>query len=159
MFVEDEAVPIELIARRRQSTGGLPAAETRTLCGRLGSLSLVTLSTAHGGRITLHDVLRDYLRGELGPTRLTALHGVLVDAAAATVAGGAAGPSWWELSDGYLLDHLVEHLHAAGRTGEAERLAGDIRWVETRLRNAGPRRPGATWPASPVPPPPPWPMT
>ncbi len=43
MFVEDEAVPIWLIARLWQSTGGLSAAETRTLCGRCGSLWLVTL--------------------------------------------------------------------------------------------------------------------
>ncbi|MFE6782071.1 NB-ARC domain-containing protein [Streptomyces sp. NPDC057680] len=141
VFVEDEAVPIDLIARLWQSTAGLSEAETRTLCGRLGSLSLVTLSAAHGGRVTLHDVLRDYLRGELGPTRLTALHGVLVDAAAATVTGGAAGPSWWELADGYLLDHLVEHLHAADRTDKAEQLAGDIRWVETRLLQRGPSAP------------------
>ncbi|MFC9589880.1 NB-ARC domain-containing protein [Streptomyces sp. NPDC056944] len=137
VFAEDEAVPISLIARLWHSTGGLSEAESRTLCGRLNSLSLVTLTTAHGGRITLHDVLRDYLRGELGPGRLTALHGELVDAVAATLTGGTAGPPWWELTDGYTLDHLVEHVHAAGRTAAAEQLAGDIRWVETRLLQRG----------------------
>ncbi|HET6855747.1 MAG TPA: NB-ARC domain-containing protein, partial [Streptomyces sp.] len=117
VFVEDESIPVPLIARLWAVTGGMAEADARTLCGELDRLSLVSLSPDHGGRVTLHDVLRDYLRGELGEADLAALHGTLVE---------AMGDPWTS-PDGYTLDHLVKHLLAAGRTAEAEWIACDIR--------------------------------
>jgi hypothetical protein len=38
----------------------------------------------------MHDVIRDYLRDELGAARLARLHQVLLDAAAATLPAAAA---------------------------------------------------------------------
>ncbi|MFJ6940705.1 NB-ARC domain-containing protein [Streptomyces sp. NPDC101132] len=132
VFVEDETVPVALVARLWAVTGGLDETATRTLCGRLHRLSLVSLTPADGGRLTLHDVLRDYLRGELGEADLRRLHALLAD---------EAGPAPWETTDGYLLDHLVEHLLAAGRTDRAEALVADLRWVEARLHQRGPSAP------------------
>ncbi|MFJ7158189.1 NB-ARC domain-containing protein [Streptomyces sp. NPDC101118] len=132
VFTEDEAVPVALIARLWAVTGGLDEAAARTLCGRLNRLSLVSVTPGDGGRLTLHDVLRDYLRGELGEAELRRLHGLLAD---------EAGPEPWENTDGYLLDHLVEHLLAAGRTDRAEALVADLRWVEARLHRRGPSAP------------------
>lgn len=128
VFVEDESIPVPLIARLWAATGGLTEAGARTLCGQLDRLSLVSLAPDHGGRIVLHDVLRDYLRKELGEAAVVALHGTLVDVMGVP----------WESSDGYVLDHAIEHLLAAGRTAEAGEVAGDLRWVEARLHQRGP---------------------
>ncbi|HZG07123.1 MAG TPA: NB-ARC domain-containing protein [Streptomyces sp.] len=149
VFAEDEAVPVSLVARLWQATGGLDGHESRELCRILHGLSLIGLDPADGGRIGLHDVIGDYLRAELGPARLTELHGTLVDAVEAglppaePLAPAVPSPraAWWTLSEGYLLDHAVAHLLAAGRTDRAEALAGDIRWVEARLHRRGPSAP------------------
>ncbi|GAA3395898.1 NB-ARC domain-containing protein [Streptomyces roseoviridis] len=132
VFAEDESIPVPLVARLWEATGGLTEDATRSLCGELDRLSLVSLTPDHGGRITMHDVLRDYLHKELGGADAAALHGTVAD---------AAGADPWEPpedSRGYLLDHTIEHLLAAGRTAEAERVASDLRWIETRLHQRGP---------------------
>ncbi|MFJ7071044.1 NB-ARC domain-containing protein [Streptomyces sp. NPDC101115] len=144
VFAEDESVPVPLIARLWAATDGLDEAGTRSLCGELDRLSLVSLTPGHGGRLTLHDVLRDYLYKELGELDATALHGTLAD---------AAGPVPWEPpedSRGYLLDHAVEHLLAAGRTEDAERVASHPTWIETRLHQRGPMAPWADLAAVPT---------
>ncbi|MFF5972122.1 NB-ARC domain-containing protein [Streptomyces sp. NPDC012769] len=132
VFAEDESIPVPLIARLWEATGGLTEQATRSLCGELDRLSLVSLTPDNGGRITMHDVLRDYLLKELGEADVRALHGTVADAAGATP---------WEPpedSRGYLLDHAIEHLLAAGRTVEPEHVASDLRWIETRLHQRGP---------------------
>ncbi|MFJ7159923.1 NB-ARC domain-containing protein [Streptomyces sp. NPDC101118] len=137
VFVEDEAVPVPLVARLWRATGGLSEEESRALCGRLGRLSLLTVRAENRGTLTLHDVLRDYLRRERGAEPLRDLHRALLDA----VRPAGPGPAWWEQADRYLLDHLVEHLLEADRPAEALALAGDLRWVETRLHQRGPTAP------------------
>lgn len=143
VFAEDESVPVPLIARLWAATGGLTEEATRALCGELDRLSLVSLTADHGGRIMIHDVLRDYLHKELGEARATELHGILAD---------AMGTPWEPADDsrGYVLDHAVEHLLAAGRTAEAEAVAGDLRWIETRLHQRGPMAPWADLAAVPT---------
>ncbi|MFJ9581097.1 NB-ARC domain-containing protein [Streptomyces sp. NPDC101191] len=137
VFAEDESIPVPLIARLWATTGGLTEDGTRALCGELDRLSLVSLTPDHGGRITIHDVLRDYLYAELGEQAATTLHGSLAD---------SMGSRPWDVHEdlrGYVLDHAVEHLLAAGRTAEAERVAGDLRWIEARLHQRGPLAPWA----------------
>ncbi|MFD5323138.1 NB-ARC domain-containing protein [Streptomyces sp. NPDC127092] len=137
VFAEDESVPVPLVARLWAATGSLAEHESRALCGELDRLSLISLTAELGGRITIHDVLRDYLHKELGEPVATALHGTLAD---------AVGPVPWETDEdirGYVLDHAVEHLLAAGRTVEAGRVACDLRWIETRLHQRGPMAPWA----------------
>lgn len=133
VFVEDESIPIPLVIHLWQATDGLTEAQARDLCAQLDRFSLVSLSPENGGRITLHDVLRDYLREELGAAELRRLNAVLVDA--------ALPADWLAVREGYLLDHVVEHLMAAGQIDRAEQIAGDIRWVEARLHQRGPTAP------------------
>ncbi|MFE2424879.1 NB-ARC domain-containing protein [Streptomyces hokutonensis] len=149
IFAEDELIPLPIVALLWQATAGLAEDQTRLLCRDLERLSLITLDSSHGGRISLHDVIRDYLRAELQPSGLVRLNGLLIDRIAATLP--PAGPlapthpdparAWWRIEHGYLLDHLVSHLIAADRTALAEAVAGDVRWAETRLAQRGPSAP------------------
>ncbi|MFD0406115.1 NB-ARC domain-containing protein, partial [Kitasatospora sp. NPDC127116] len=149
VFVEDEAIPVGLVRRLWQISGGLTAAQSHALLTELAGLSLLTVDPAGGGRITLHDVHRDYLRQALGADGLTRVNANLVDAvithlpAAAPLAADAPDPrhAWWDTADGYILDHAIEHLLAAGRTADARALASDLRWIDRRLHQRGPNAP------------------
>ena len=155
VFAEDEIIPFGLAARLWQATVGLDELEAARVCGRLADLGLVMTHHADDRRsgMALHDVVRDFLRGELGNQRLTELHGVLLDAIAAglsafdapTARGMSARTAWWEFgqADSYLPDHLIEHLLGAGRDIEAEDVATDLRWVAARLQAFGPAAPAA----------------
>ena len=156
IFAEDETIPVPLITALWQSTGGLDRTATGALCARLANLALLTLVPGgDGGAVTVHDVIRDFLREQLGSTRLAQLHQVLLDAAAeglptalATGTGGDRGgkiTAWWELPESarYLWEHLIEHMLTAGRTSDAEELAADLRWVGGRLEVSGPAGPYA----------------
>ncbi len=141
VFAEDEAIPIQLIITLWRATAALNEEQARELCAMLSGLSLLDLDPTDGGRVQLHDVIRDFLRSRLGDQRLQDLHQMLVDGAAADIPpagpqpGDRAGPqlAWWKMPDGYLADHLVTHLLAAGRTTEVEALALDLRWIAWRL--------------------------
>ncbi|NYI07570.1 NB-ARC domain-containing protein [Allostreptomyces psammosilenae] len=149
IFAEDEPIPVSAVALLWRATSSLSEEQTRALCRGLERLSLISLDPRDGGRIRLHDIIRDYLRATLGRDRLARLNGQLVDTVAAQLppaqplASVVADPqrAWWELQDHYLLDHLIDHLLAAGRTRDAEGVAGDLRWVETRLTQRGPTAP------------------
>ena len=156
LFAEDAEIPVPLISALWQAMApaGISDAGATALCERLDGLSLVSLAGAADKHVVvIHDVIRDFLRTELGSQRLAGLHGVLLDAVAAGLAAatsGVAGPGpervpWWELDrdDRYLWDHLIEHLRGAGRSGAAEAVAGDLRWAGARLERAGPLAPVA----------------
>ena len=142
IFSEDESVPLPLVALLWQATGALNEAATRQLCMRMADLSLLTLDpTVPGGVLALHDVVRDYLRAELA-TDLTTVNAALINAVAGTLrsdtgTGAETGVPWWQTSEGYIQDHLIEHLLDAGHTTEAERVASDLRWVRARLHQRG----------------------
>ncbi|GIF67694.1 hypothetical protein Ais01nite_57290 [Asanoa ishikariensis] len=133
VFAEDETVPLTLVRRLWK----LDPLAARQLCVRLDELALVSLS---GDTVTLHDVVRDYLRAALRD-RLDAVNAGLLATFTSTLPAAEplepGGPSiaWWDLSprERYLWDHLVEH---AGPT-EGEAIAADLRWVEARLRHFG----------------------
>jgi len=157
IFAEDSEVPVAAAALLWHGTAGLDEADALALCERMDSLSLLSLAWSGDARvITLHDVIRDYARSELGPPRLAELNRVLVDAAAADLppagplAGTEGGPAvaWWEqgvdahhrpgVVGRYLSGHLVWHLREAGRIAAAEALACDLRWAGMRLASADP---------------------
>ncbi|MFC9686319.1 NB-ARC domain-containing protein [Streptomyces sp. NPDC056948] len=143
VFAEDESVPVRLVATLWHATGNLDETATRALCKQMADLSLLGIeTTVAGGAVTVHDVVRDYLRGELGPAGLSTANAALLDAIAASlpVAEDGAVP-WWRVTVGYLLDHLIEHFLDARRSAQALTLAGDFRWVRTRLHQRGPTAP------------------
>jgi WD40 repeat protein len=153
VFAEDETIPVTLITALWQFTGGLDRMATVALCARLADLALLTLVPGgDDGAVTMHDVIRDFLREELGSTRLARLHQVLLDAtaedlptAAAAAPGDGTVTAWWELpgTARYLREHLIEHLLAAGRVDQAEGVAADLRWAGARLQASGPAGPYA----------------
>jgi WD40 repeat protein len=153
IFAEDETVPVGLIGQLWQATGGLDVMATRALCARLAGLAVLTVTgTADGGTVSLHDVVRDFLREELGAARLVELHRALVRAVAAGLPlassrsqGTNAVTAWWELDDptGYLWGHLIEHFLAGGQVHDAAAVAGDLRWVTARMVRSGPAAPYA----------------
>jgi WD40 repeat protein len=149
VFAEDEVIPFTLIAGLWRATAGLDDLQAAQVCRRLTQLALVSRAGGTDGGITLHDVVREFLRAELGGQRLAELNGTLVDVAAtglptASPLYGASASAlmvaWWELghADRYLRDHLIEHLRAAGRPAAAEAIACDLRWVGKRLVESGP---------------------
>jgi WD40 repeat protein len=154
IFAEDEVIPLSLIALLWQATEGLNQLQSAQVSKRLTQLALV--SEADGGQgsgVIIHDVIRDYLRAELG-TQLTRLNETLLAAIArdtpAVTSLDSAGPTrigtrWWELGDQsqYMWHHLIEHLIDAGRHGEANDLASDLRWIGARLIRFGPAAPAA----------------
>jgi len=150
VFAEDETIPVTLITGLWQATGGLDRLATGALCARLADLALLTLVPGGDGAVTMHDVIRDFLREELGGTRLAQLHQVLLKTvaqglptAAAAAPGGGMVTAWWELpgTTRYLWEHLIEHLLVAGRVDQAEEVAADLRWVGARLQASGPAGP------------------
>ena len=147
VFAEDETIPVLLITALWQATGGLDPIAGRALCARLADLALLSPAPG-GGTVTMHGVIREYLREDIGASRLEDLHQVLLDTAAKglpAAAGPGMAPAWWELPEGdrYLREHLIEHLIAAGQPGEAEGTAEDLRWAGARLQMAGPAGPSA----------------
>ena len=145
VFAEDETIPIPLIAALWSATGGLDSIAAGALCARLTDLALLAPSPG-GGMVTMHDVIRDYHRDELGADRLAQLHEILLSIIAETlptatpVAGAGSVTAWWELPKDarYLRDHLIDHMLAARRAGQAEETAADLRWVGARLQASGP---------------------
>ncbi|MFG3548895.1 NB-ARC domain-containing protein [Streptomyces sp. NPDC047725] len=139
VFAEDEAVPLPVVTLLWGATGDLDEVRARLLCKQMADLSLIMIDpTAPGGALTLHDVVRDYLRAELG-TDIPAVNAALVDAlASALPPDPSAGAAWWEVSDTYVHDHLIEHLVDAGRIVQAEATAASLMWVRTRLHQRGP---------------------
>ena len=153
VFAEDETIPFSLIARLWRATSGLDDLHAAQVCQRLAQLALVSQAAGSARGITVHDVVRDFLRAELGQQRLARLTGMFLDAVAADLptaspldsdAACSARVAWWELGDEgrYLWDHLIEHLVEAGR-GDADTVAGDLRWVGARLERFGPAAPAA----------------
>jgi hypothetical protein len=119
---------------------------------RLADLALLTLDlSAAGEAVTMHDVIRDYLRSQTGTEQLARLHATLLDTAAAglpralAATGQGEVTAWWELPGQarYLTEHLIEHLIGAERPDEAAGLAMDLRWAGMRLESAGPAGPYA----------------
>ncbi|MCM3923209.1 hypothetical protein ND748_16265 [Frankia sp. AiPs1] len=150
IFAEDESVPVGLLLLLWRASAGLDPMAGRRLCVRMDQLSLITLDPDRGV-VSLHDVVRDFMRAQLGEARIATLDGLLVDAVAAGLPAarplveGVPCPAvaWWELDEDqpYLWDYLVAHLLAAGRVDEADAVAGDLRWVGARLRRFGPVAP------------------
>ena len=156
VFAEDEVIPLRLAARLWQVTAGLDDRDdlrAAQICERLAQLALVSHAAGPAPGITVHDVVRDFLRADLGPQRLADLNGKLLDAVARDLpAASPLGPgrpavrvAWWDLSpeDRYLWDHLIEHLIDAEGPEAAGAVAGDLRWAGARLERFGPAAPAA----------------
>jgi NB-ARC domain len=155
LFAEDEPIPFDLVAELWRATGGLNELASSQVIARLAEIDLVTSAGTAASGVRVHDVVRDFLRSELGQHSLAELNGVLLDEiarglpAARPLVGLSPSPitvSWWELGQGaqYMRDHLIWHLLEAGRPLEAEGIACDLRWAGRRLLTSGPAAPRLT---------------
>ena len=156
ILAEDARVPLAVVALLWKGTAGLSRLAAQALCERLDGLSLLSLSWDGEMRVmVLHDVIRDFAAGHLGPARCTAAHAALVSAARpeavpalsveqAGTGGGlvAGGTAWWRLPEtaecGYLWQHLTYHLAAALLEPELDQVCCDLRFLAIRLRRSGP---------------------
>ncbi|MFC6084101.1 NB-ARC domain-containing protein [Sphaerisporangium aureirubrum] len=129
---EDADVPAGVVAL----LWGCPAAEAERLCERLHELSLLALHWAEGAVavVTIHDVVRGYLRSASGPAALATANLRLVGQARALAPEG-----WWTLPPGtpYLRDNLAFHLREAGLEEELDALVTDVRWLVPRAAESG----------------------
>jgi len=156
VFAEDEVISFGLAARLWRATAGLDELTASQVCRRLARLALISPGPDGAGGFTVHDVVRDFLRADLGRQRLAELNGTLLEAAAAGLHAAdaisqcpgdlpGAYVAWWDLSDAdrYLWDHLIEHLVDAEGPEAAGAVAGDLRWAGARLERFGPAAPAA----------------
>ena len=82
VFAEDETIPFGLVARLWRATAGLDDLQAAQVATGWPSSPWCHRPPARRG-ITVHDVVRDFLRAELGQQRLADLNGMLLDAVAA----------------------------------------------------------------------------
>jgi len=148
VFAEDEVIPFDLVARLWQASVGLGRLDAGQVVARLAQLALISQDQGSGG-LSLHDVVRDFLRAEIGPASLQYLNQMLIEVAAVSLPTaqpiGRAGEvrarvAWWQLpeEERYLWGHLIRHLRDTGRPGAAEAVAADLRWAGGRLERFGP---------------------
>ncbi|MET9243242.1 NB-ARC domain-containing protein [Nonomuraea sp. NPDC003709] len=129
---EDTDVPVDAVAL----LWGCPKAEAERLCEKLYELGLLTLHWAAGSMavVTLHDVIRGYLRSAAGSTALVMAGRRLITRARALAPGG-----WWNLppDEPYLWDNLAFHFEEAGLHDEVNDLVSDVRWLVPRTARSG----------------------
>jgi WD40 repeat protein len=133
VFPEDVEVPIGTAEMLWAHTAGLDDLATEELLQRFSSLSLLVGIDLARRTFRLHDVVRTYLRGELGPERLAALDLAVVTGYRTLCPDGwAAG-----IDDGYFFHHLPGHLARAHLDDELRGLLLDVGWLEAKLAHAG----------------------
>ncbi|GAG34815.1 unnamed protein product, partial [marine sediment metagenome] len=127
VFPPDETVPEAAVLTLWAHTGGLSEPHGRKLLTTLERRALVRLDgVAPDRHLSLHDLVYDYTARMITDER--ALHGQLLQAYRKQCADGwASGPD-----DGHFLQHLRDHLKAAGQAGELRGLALDLRWLEVK---------------------------
>ena len=138
-FPPDEPIPIRALVRVWGARAGMDEIAVRRLCADLQRLALATIDPSDGGAVLLHDVLHAYARGSLGADGNRQVNSDLAEAVEAELpvalavdtAGAQKRAAWWTLDarDGYLLEHSVEILAAAGQTEQAAALAADLRFI------------------------------
>ena len=131
VFADHAEVPLHTVARLWSETAGLSAVDSEDTLLQLEDWALFDHFELRGsrGHFRLHDSIRSFLRVKLGE-QLPALHRALL--ASYQVSHYA------ELEyDGYILEHLCEHLCAAEGTTAARELLVEFRWLAMRLRAGG----------------------
>jgi len=138
IFPEDTDIPATAAARLWGQTGGLSAFKTKDLFRQLGSASLVQAYNAERQTVRLHDVVRVYLAGILGPEDCAAAHRALLAAYRST----QTGEGWHTApDDDYLYAHLAYHLDALAATddnaaAELAALFTSDDWLQVRVAAA-----------------------
>jgi WD40 repeat protein len=130
IFPEDVEIPLVTVQTLWGATGGLDDLDTEDLCGRLFGMSLLLTFDLSTGRIRLHDIIRTYLREEVGGN-LPALNATFLDAFSNTYKLA----KWSELpkSEVYLWDALFYHMRAAGQKDRMVATICDLEYLIAKL--------------------------
>jgi hypothetical protein len=134
IFKEDELIPEAGIARLWHGRDGLDEDEFAELLDDLQARALLEVSHDSDHRtVVLHDLLRDFIRAELGDEYISAHHALL------NVYRKAQKGAGWHtaLDDGYLYDHLAYHLDAVGDSDGLTALFADQHWMNVRVPQRG----------------------
>ncbi len=129
VFPEDVEIPVVTVARLWNRLGDLDGRSADRLLEACAERDLLTLES---GRVSLHDLQRDFFA--LRADDLSLLHGELVDA------HRPEQPARWSglpADEPYMWDHLLEHLDAATEFDELTEVASDPAWLLHRLRGGG----------------------
>lgn len=125
IFPEDINVPLRTLYRLWNKTGELDDFRTDELCARFHRLSLLLHFDPVKQVIRLHDVIRIYLRQEVG-VGLEGFHQCLLDTYLLK--------RWTQLPDTeeYLWDYLAYHLIGAGRVDTLVETVKDLGYLATK---------------------------
>jgi WD40 repeat protein len=132
VFGEDVRIPVDVVVRLWEHTGGWSGFRSRRFCRRLFDLSLLAAYDHTPPSILLHDVVRSYLQSA-SRDRRAELHRALVEA------HRVLNDSWAALdpAEHYLWTWLPTHLHEAGCEEELDELLSDPRWLVGKLSTVG----------------------
>jgi WD40 repeat protein len=139
VFGEDVVIPGAVLARYWKATADWTPFQSQRYCQRLAELALVSDYRRDPDQVTLHDVIRAYLR-EQTQHRRSELDRALVDAHRGLVAHEGDASAWWQLSaeQTYLWSWLPTHLHDAGLDQELQVCLHHPGWLVGKLEHAGP---------------------
>src|SRR5262249_4441175 len=129
VFPEDVDVPMATVELLWGQTANLDDFATEELLQRLFQVSLLLDFDVGTRLVRLHDVIRGYLRYEVGDRGLASLDLAVVSAyRGRSPRGWASGPD-----DGFFFRYLPSLLAGAGRREELRDLLLDLGWVEAKL--------------------------
>ena len=133
VFPEDVDVPLGVVSRFWNETGGSMSSTQKTFLQRLQSLSLLLSLDLDRRTFRFHDTVRHFLQDQAGKNGLAALHKCLLTA----LDGIDAGASADEASRRYFFMHRPAHLDAAGERAALDALLQDPAWLKAKLEGTG----------------------
>ncbi|MCA9998342.1 MAG: hypothetical protein KDE56_21415, partial [Anaerolineales bacterium] len=130
IFPEDVEVPLLVVQKLWQATGGLDTFDSEELCQLLYDLSLLLQYQLHQPQsIRLHDVLRGYFLGQLGATA-TDIHLALLRE---DIQAGSLNEL---LEVPYLRRYMMYHLHGAGQMEVLRQQLLNFGWMQGKLQSS-----------------------
>ena len=129
IFPQDTPIPVGVIVRLwKRISSTLSEFDCDELLTEMARLELI--ERRPDKTVMKHDLLHDYMRGNLGD-RSKHTHCELLSAY------NPSAEPWWEIPhDGYLYFHLAWHLKEAERLQELRQLLSNFRWLTAKLESA-----------------------
>ena len=138
IFPADVEIPVDVLEKLWDKTGGLEDWETEELCIHLNGISLLVSYDAERRYVRVHDVVRRFLIQQQRD-KLASIHEQLLDLYRPAGSSGAR-PRWSEMSvdEPYLWQHLAHHLLGADHGEELVATVKDWRYLiaKTSMRKS-----------------------
>lgn len=141
IFPEDALIPRRVLATLWGRTADMSTFDSERLCDDFEDLSLVKYNVSDEVSLSLHDVIRSYIRRSVGLQRLVDINRELVEAYRRDLTASESDDRtcWWELNtdNSYLWRNLCYHLSEASYLEQARSLVGDLRWCLAKIERDG----------------------